>query len=162
VTGIEERLSQGLQRDALRLRQAIAADGPLLADWFSEPEIRRSWDLGAAEVEDPGAGLIIGLNDERGALVAEERGDPIGYLAYDRMLTGAVALHIAFAEAGRGRGIGSKALALLSDALLEVDGVTRVCALPAPENEAAKRALRRAGFVSVPRSWGRFDKVVEV
>jgi RimJ/RimL family protein N-acetyltransferase len=73
------------------------------------------------------------------------------------MLTRAVAVHIALSKAGRGRGVGS-ALVLFSDSLLEVDGVTRVCALPAPENEVAKRALCRAGFVPVPRSWGRSDK----
>lgn len=158
MTGIAERLSNGLQRGGLRLRRAVAADKPLLADWFSEPQIRRSWDLGAADVEGSVAGLIVDLNDERGALIAEDHGNPVGYLAYDRMLTGAVAVHIALSKAGRGRGVGSKALAMLSDALLEVDGVTRVCALPAPENEIAKRALSRAGFVAVPRSWGRFDK----
>ena len=53
-----------------------------------------------------------------------------------------------FAEADRGRGVGTRAVELMTDRLFEDPGTARVQASTWVENQAMRRALEKLGFVS--------------
>jgi UDP-2,4-diacetamido-2,4,6-trideoxy-beta-L-altropyranose hydrolase len=91
-------------------------------------------------------------------LIAEEDGQPVAQVRFDRVDARIAEAHIAVDPAARGRGVGRSALRLALPGARRALGVDKVLARIKRENTASLRAFHAAGFSVV----GERDDVVEL
>jgi RimJ/RimL family protein N-acetyltransferase len=138
----------------LALRPLTPADFPLLLEWLARPHVREWWDDGEDTLEkvvdnysksDPGEEVtrFVLLYAEPDA--SEMR--PIGYFQYWRSADGTTGIDQFIAEEGLlGQGIGTRAIGLLLDRLIQHHNPRRITVDPEPENRRAIRCYEKAGF----------------
>lgn len=135
------------------LRRAAAADLPMFAAAFSDPEVRRWWQRDANETS------LLGLVHERCLAITEE-GRAVGFIEYhsdpepdfDHLGLDVVIAGVAH----RGQGLGSRALTLFARNAFEA-GHHRITVVPSPDNAAALGCYEKVGFqvVGVMREYER-------
>jgi len=139
----------------IRLRPARRSDWDLIRGWLGRPDIEAWWGpRSATEAE-----VAIALGSEHALCrIIEADGVPVGYAhAVDAQVWGEhlpqelepgtwdVDLFIA-SEDHRGRGVGQKALAKLTEEVFGTTLAIAVCVFPSVRNERAVRAYEKAGF----------------
>ena len=126
---------------------------PLLARWLERPHVREWWG-------DPARALREARAEGLEQLVIALRGEPVGYLRFERasrealdavglrdVPAGAVDLDVLLGERELlGRGIGSRALALFLERLRADPTVPAAGMSTSVRNARAIRAYERAGF----------------
>ncbi len=140
--------------DAYALRRFVAADLPMMAVWLETPAIREWWG-------DPVDELAFVTGDLGNLLVDQQIGAlgqrPFAYLQSSPCAVWGAPQFAAFPDEARavdicvgvpdliGRGHGAAILRLYARSLI-AQGAPSVVIDPAPDNERAVRAYRRAGF----------------
>lgn len=139
---------------AVALRQAVAADWPLLHRWLRRPDIEAWW--GPISATDPG--IRIAMQSGGLCRIIEADGASVGYAqAVDATVWGEALPHLIPAgtwdvdvfiadEAHRGQGAGATALALLVDEVFSTTLAVAVSIFVSVRNERAVRAYEKAGF----------------
>jgi UDP-2,4-diacetamido-2,4,6-trideoxy-beta-L-altropyranose hydrolase len=142
------RVVMHLRGDALRLRPARREDCRLLWEWVNEPEVRASafspepipWETHRGWFESRAAnGSLIFI-----AIDAED--EPVGQVRFDPSGEGEAEIDLSVAPTHRGRGAGSRMIALGTDRLFRETSVSTVHAFVKPDNTPSLRAFERAGF----------------
>ena len=135
----------------LAIRSLRIDEAPMLAEWFTDPEVYRRWwgheDSPYEPHEIEGWFSLPGYRPDR-FLIVEDAGVPVGFAqwgASDRAHLDAN-IHGFIEQSARGRGIGPRALRLLAEYIVERKGYYRAKAAPEPYNDAAIRTCERAGF----------------
>jgi RimJ/RimL family protein N-acetyltransferase len=139
----------------ITLRPAALDDETRLLAWRNDPATRAS-AFNEAEVspEAHKTWLARKLADPACAIVvAEEEGEPVAQVRFERIEPDLAEIDIAVAPQARGRGVGRRVLRLAVGDARRVLGVTRVRARVKPTNEASLKAFRAAGF-AVTRAGG--------
>lgn len=139
----------------VKLRPASDRDWAMIRGWLRLPEVEAWW--GPASTTEPAVIHALGAPAAI-ARIIEAGGRPVGYAhAVDAMIwgddlpedleAGTWDLDIFIAEPGfRGRGLGSRALALLKDEVFSTTLAVAVSVFTSIENERAVRAYEKAGF----------------
>jgi aminoglycoside 6'-N-acetyltransferase len=128
------------------LRPGTVNDVDRLASILGEPDVALRWgtfDRGKIEEE------FIG--DEK-VFVIEVDGDVIGAIQYgeeDDPMYRHASVDIFLTTSRQGQGFGSEAIRVLARHLIRVRGHHRLTIDPAADNEAAIRAYKKIGFISV-------------
>ena len=129
------------------LRPLSAGDKALVTGWFSDPQIFKDWG-GAPLGADVIARKYFGRRKARlESFVVEREGVPIGYIQASHERNGTAHVDIALVPKERERGFGSDAIRTLVRRLRSQIRVGAITADPAPQNVAALRAFKKAGFV---------------
>jgi aminoglycoside 6'-N-acetyltransferase len=156
----------------LRLRALEEADVPILARWRSDPKVMESYAVyrgkvperevrkeflsqGWKRARDRATGRFL----EYRACVADMDGRPFAFVQYHRLRTTDAELVGYRREersyemdlfigdlTQRGKGLGTRIIALTRDYLCEKRGAARIVATPQVENERSIRAFEKAGF----------------
>ncbi len=127
-----------------------ASHAALLAEWLARPHVSRWFGAAAPMTDEPGAGAVVVLCDR----------EPAGYLCWRRVgrdALDALGLHDVPAgsidldifigdERMTGRGIGKRALGLLTAQLSLAGDVPLFGLTTQLENVAAQKAFAKAGF----------------
>lgn len=135
--------------ETIALRPAAAGDRDLVLGWRNDPFIiargssQRS--VGAAEHR---AWFTASLADANRRLWIVSVGqDPAGLVRFDREGAGAAVVSVYLVERFCGRGLGVSAIREGARLALAAWPIDRVIAYVRADNEAARRAFMRAGFV---------------
>jgi UDP-2,4-diacetamido-2,4,6-trideoxy-beta-L-altropyranose hydrolase len=142
------RVVMRLRGDAVRLRPVRREDCDLLWEWVNDPiarasafspdpippEEHRGWFESRAA-----AGSVMFL-----ALDADDR--PVGQVRFDPSGDGEFEIDVSVAPPRRGRGEGTRLIALGTDRLFRETPVAAVPAFIKPDNTASLRTFERAGF----------------
>lgn len=140
-----------------QLRVASVADTDLIHRWMHDPDVVRYWDQAwprarwQAELAGQRAGnhsrpCLLDYDGHRALYLEIYRVELDRLARYVSCGPADLGVHLAIGDPGqRGRGLGSAALRVVSDALLATDA--RVLAEPAVDNTASVGAFERAGFV---------------
>jgi RimJ/RimL family protein N-acetyltransferase len=138
---------------SIRLRPLVEDDLAILRRFATEPGlIGLDWS-GFRDAEQParrfGTDGYLGPDDGR-LMVEVEQQHAAGFVSWSAGLYGGLAKHweigIALLPEWRGRGIGSRAQAMLCDYLFSHTPAQRIQAGTHPENIAEQKALQKAGF----------------
>ena len=134
-----------LAGERIRLTPTVEADGPALTAIHSAPEVAEWWELpdpGFPMHDEPETTRFTIRNGEEivGLIQYGEESEPKYRHAW---------IDIFVAPASHTQGIGTEALALLVDHLIQDRGHHRVTIDPATENLAAVECYRKAGFAPV-------------
>lgn len=142
----------------IRLRSVSVDD----ADWINracqDTDIQR-WTLVPRPYTLDHARYFVGdttLEFRRWAIEDAETIEPLGLVSIHGVQpdTGDADIGYWVAPWGRGRGVGSAAVRVMTDIVRTEDDVTRLVAYVAAENAASQSVVRRAGFVEVARQEG--------
>lgn len=110
-------------------------DGVRQASFNSEPfswDHHLTWFARRVKSDDP-------------IYVAESAGESVGYVRLDALGDGEYEISVAVLPKARGRGIGTKVIALASESA-EIGGAVRLVARVKPGNDASVRAFEAAGY----------------
>ena len=94
-------------------------------------------------------------------IVSPPGGPPAGYVRF-AVEDSEAEISIALEAGARGRGYGSAAIRLGSEALLNEGHARRIVALVKPDNETSLRAFRQAGFLERGRSAASDAEMIEL
>ncbi|WP_433375011.1 GNAT family N-acetyltransferase [Actinoplanes sp. CA-142083] len=136
----------------LRLRPVRADELDILRTFAQDPAFAPTTWVGFRSVNkiDKEFAESGFLEDGKGRLIVEADGSAAGFVAYWKGLYGVQGewceIGIALLPEFRGRGIGWRAQAMLTDYLFEHLPIERVQAGTQPENIAEQKALLKAGF----------------
>jgi RimJ/RimL family protein N-acetyltransferase len=138
----------------LSLRSATRADETLLLEWRNDPSTRSSaFNDGVVSVEEHHAWLERKLADPASViLIAEEEGEPVAQVRFDRVDCGVAEIDISVARTSRGRGIGGKVIGLAVPEAVSLLGAKQVIARVKPNNKASLNLFAGAGFRRVSES----------
>jgi RimJ/RimL family protein N-acetyltransferase len=136
----------------VQLRPATVADAELLETWQQPAYIGEFNRFGLAPrpVRDARGNAVT--SDDRGALIVEADGRPIGTVSWHAERYGpnpestAWNIGINLIPEGRGQGFGAEAQRLLAERLLRTTDANRIEAMTDVENLAEQRSLEKAGF----------------
>lgn len=136
-------------RQTICFRPATLADVPLLTAWHADPEVSRYWDDETFTADEVRRRLEREAVD---AWIAEENGEPVGYLQSWREEEGPTrgGLDGFLVPGARGRGIMPAVARMFAERLID-DGWEYVTVDPYAWNERAIRAWEKAGFVEESR-----------
>lgn len=137
---------------SLRLRDAMAVDGPLLRQWRNDPRVYRHYLTPRRVTRDEHERwLTARLSDSRCRLyILETDGRPAGQIRLDLRGQGAE-VSLCVDPRCQGRGLGRDALKLAAAKARRL-GLRHLEAVTLPENVASTVAFLRAGF--------RFERLV--
>lgn len=141
-----------IKQGSLTIRNAAAADGPLLGKWWRDGEVMahagfpRGLDISDEEIV---ADLALD-SDEKGRRLVIEAGDiPIGEMNYRNMGEGEAEIGIKICERSQqGKGYGPILLRMLIDALFN-GGYDKICLDTNLENKRAQHVYEALGFEKV-------------
>jgi RimJ/RimL family protein N-acetyltransferase len=139
----------------IRLRPATPEDRFRIRRWLAAPEVQAWWgNAASAEAE-----ITLAMGSEAAlARIIESGDEPIGYAHAveiglwgqerpDQLAPGTWDIDLFIAEESRrGRGLGSIALALLTEEVFATTLAVACCAVVSVRNEAGVRAYEGAGF----------------
>ena len=132
----------------MRLRAADAGDRDRLLEWRNDPATREaSRQTAAVEAGEHEAWLEAVLADaDRHLLIAEDGGDPVGQIRFDRDRAYRYEISVGLAPAARGRGLGSDLIEMGCAWLWRSTNATDVEAWVRADNAPSERAFAAAGF----------------
>ncbi len=150
---------------AIRRVRDEGDDYAWLVGWRNSPHVREWWDADEAPVTMEGVieelGLRTGRDDPTVPCIIELAGTPVGFIQFYpwdaeeaylaeiglRLPAGAWGLDIFIGDGGlAGRGIGSRAVRLLSDHLFSEKRATAVALITEATNARSHAAYRHAGM----------------
>lgn len=144
---------------AVNFRSLTRVDYPLLARWFSEPDVSRWWnERPSFDTIEEKYGPRVDGEDRTTMWVVEIDGAPAGLMQHYRHedypehdvavgIADAVGIDFLLSDEFAGRGLGPEVLSRFSDLVLELTSEASCCvATPAQENQRSWRALEKAGF----------------
>jgi RimJ/RimL family protein N-acetyltransferase len=141
VAGVSVELRPVAEGDLELFRRFAVEPGLIGLDWggFRDPQpaVRRFAEDGFLGKDD--GRLMVGADDETAGFVSWRTGSFDGRTSYWK-------IGIALLPEFRGRGIGWRAQALLTDYLFLHTPVQRIQAATHPENLAEQKSLEKAGF----------------
>ena len=127
------------------LRRAEKADLPLLAEWNGDPAVNGEFEsfhqASVSQMEKE----FEADDDERWYLVSDKAGTKVGFVAHGKCGGGCWIGYVLVPE-GRGRGLGTEAVLLITDYLFLHKDIGRIQAETHPANAASRRVLEKAGF----------------
>ena len=132
----------------LTLRPWAPADAEAIVECIDgDPEIARWLDQVPQpySLEDAKA-YISGLGEQAFAIVENETGRVVGSIGFGPVTDGVGEIGYWLRADARGRGLGTRALALISRWAVARGDVSRVQLRADPENEASCRVAEKAGF----------------
>ena len=131
-----------LEEDGIRLRPWSEGDVPAIVEACQDEEIPR-WTRVPSPYTEADARGFVATADERAFAIVDPESDE---------LLGSIAIHpddslgYWLRREARGRGVASRALALVSRWALTELGLPRVWLVAEPENVASQRVAEKAGF----------------
>lgn len=139
---------------SVRLVPAGAEHAPLWQEWRGQAAARRYMPLAPASVEQLAArlsacaGTLSDRSKSEYRWMVEADGEVVGTVAATNTSWGSGYAEIAFmlSEAVHGRGVGTRAVALLLRTLFEETELYRVFATISADNVASQRLVERLGF----------------
>jgi aminoglycoside 6'-N-acetyltransferase len=139
------------------LRPGVAADGPVLFGIRCEPQVLRWW-RSPPPVEQLTRELLGEDDDVQFVIVVD--GETVGGVQYGEETEPDyrhASIDIFLSARVHGRGLGTEAVAVTAEYLIDVRGHHRITIDPAAANAAAIRAYAKAGFrpVGLMRSYER-------
>jgi RimJ/RimL family protein N-acetyltransferase len=140
-------------RESVSLRPARAADRDMLLAWRNDPAVREA-SRTTAEVspEEHAAWFARRMSDpDTRIFVVEDGGEAAGQIRVDRLAGSRGEIHVALAEAMRGRRLAAPALAMAARQAAQQLGLASVEANVRAANEPSLRAFARAGFTETER-----------
>ena len=136
------------QPETLRVRVIGRDDLELLWRWATDPDVRRI-SLSPSEISLESHAkwfrAKMASPDSR-IYVVELAGDPVGQVRYDRVSRAEAEIDVSIAAEHRGKGLGTRALALTREIAREELDVERVVGIVKVSNPASSAAFRKAGF----------------
>lgn len=126
----------------ITLTPTVAEDGPALRALHSTPEVARWWDL-------PEPGFPMDDEPETTRFTIRHADEIAGLIQYgeeNEPKYRAASMDIFLGPAFHGRGIGTRAIRMVLDILINERGHHRVTIDPAAHNHAAIRCYEKAGF----------------
>ena len=153
------RLSDG----RVLLRAAVPRDSPAIEAGIHDPDVIRWIGPPEGSAQD-----VLVQNEERWAQgsptlsICEPDGTCVGkiWLSVSETDTSTASVGYWLVPVGRGRGLATSAVRLLSNWAVRELGVTRVRLTTAPDNERSQRVAERSGFLRVPpRDGEALDRV---
>lgn len=143
------RVAAAMLRGSLRLREVREQDAGLLFEWANDPDVRaRAFHEEPIPWEGHLAWFEKRLRSDSCLILIAELADgtPVGQVRYEWEPSGDATAGISIAREWRGYGFASTMLEAGSRRLFAHRRVKRAIAWIRPENEASKRAFRRAGY----------------
>jgi len=142
------RVVMRLRGDALRLRAAREEDCRILWEWANAPDTRTSafapepipWETHRGWFESRAA------NGSTIFIAVDAEDEAVGQVRFDASGETEAEIDLSVAPAHRGRGAGSRLIALGTDRLFRETPVSTVHAFIKPDNTPSLRAFERAGF----------------
>jgi ribosomal-protein-alanine N-acetyltransferase len=136
----------------VRLRPVVEADLEMFRRFLTEPFLVGLDWAGFKDAQEPSRRFARDgyLGEDNGRLIVEVRADACGFVSFRQGLYAGMAKYweigIALLPEWRGKGIGWRAQALLTDYLFSHSPAQRVQAATHAENAAEQKSLVKAGF----------------
>ncbi len=124
-------------------------DFPLLLEWLTKPHVKQWWDDGEDTLEKIAENYGEEENLERFLLIEknEKAEKPIGFFQYYLLDDGSIGIDQFIGEADYiNRGVGTKAVKLFIELILQKHKPKRIILDPLPENKRAVRCYEKVGF----------------
>lgn len=143
------RVVEQLDGPVLSLREAQSADCRMVWEWFNDPVVRASsFSSDPIAWEEHLAWFDACLRDPAGVfyIVLDAEGQAVGQIRFKIEDGGEAVAAVSLAGSSRGKGLGSRAIALATERVLARDDLREVYAYIKPENSASVLAFERAGY----------------
>lgn len=139
------------QAGAVTFRALRHADLNLLYHWFKQPHVAKWWPTGSRDEIVEKYGRRVDLLDAVRAYVILYENRLIGYVQTETLDARTQGLDLFIGDASfLYRGLGPKIIRAFLDEIVFVDEEVETCVVdPAPDNEVAIAAFRKAGFYGV-------------
>jgi RimJ/RimL family protein N-acetyltransferase len=136
-----------LEEGDLVLRSFVAADIPAIVAACQDPEIPRWTSVPSPYTQEDARSFLAGTPNVHSVAVVDSADDELlGCVGYQLLDHSRATFGYWVAREARGRGVGSRALRLLSRWALREHGLARVQLIVEPDNVASVRVAENAGF----------------
>ncbi len=132
-----------------KFRPLTTKDFPLLLEWLAKPHVKKWWDDGEDTLHKIAENYGEEENSERFLLIenTEKAEKPIGFFQYYLLNDGSIGIDQFIGEADYiNRGVGTEAVKLFIELILQKHQPKRIILDPLPENKRAIRCYEKAGF----------------
>ncbi len=132
-----------------KFRLLTENDFSILLEWLLKPHVKEWWDDGEDTLEKVAENYVEEGNLERFLLIEEtEKAEkPIGFFQYYLLDDDSIGIDQFIGEADYiNRGVGTKAVKLFIELILQKHKPKRIILDPLPENKRAIRCYEKAGF----------------